>query len=106
MRWTVEFHPLAQQEADAQPQDIRTKLQRYLDIISRQGLDHLPPKGTKHLRDDVWELRLTGRDGIARALYITRRGRRLIIVRVFAKKTQKTPPREIDLAMQRGDEVQ
>ena len=50
-------------------------------------------------------MRLTGRDGIARALYITALGRRVIIVRVFVKKTQKTPRTEISLALQRTKEV-
>jgi len=44
-------------------------------------------------------------DGIARALYVTRSGKRIIIVRVFTKKTQKTPRREIDMALARAKEV-
>jgi len=36
-------------------------------------------------------MRLRGRDGIARALYFAKAGRRLCVVRVFVKKTQKTP---------------
>lgn len=45
------------------------------------------------------------RDGISRALYVTAVGRRVIIVRVFVKKTQKTPSREIDLALSRAKEI-
>ena len=45
-------------------------------------------------------MRLTGRDGIARALYVTAIGRRVVVVRAFLKKTQKTPRAEIDLALQ------
>ncbi len=45
-----------------------------------------------------------GRDGIARALYVVIRARRVVVVRVFIKKTQKTPRREIDLALQRAKE--
>jgi len=48
---------------------------------------------------------LTGRDGIARALYVTAIGRRIVVVRAFAKKTQKTPRSEIELALQRAKEV-
>ena len=50
-------------------------------------------------------MRLRGRDGIARALYVTASGRRVAILRVFVKKTQKTPRREIELARQRAKEV-
>jgi len=42
---------------------------------------------------------------IARALYVTARGERVVVVRVFAKKTQKTPHREIELALKRAKEV-
>jgi phage-related protein len=48
---------------------------------------------------------MKGRDGISRAIYVTVRGRRVVVVRVFIKKTQKTPRREIDLALERAKEV-
>jgi phage-related protein len=50
-------------------------------------------------------MRLKGRDGISRALYVTATGRRVVIVRVFVKKTQKTPDDEIKLALRRAKEV-
>ena len=59
----------------------------------------------KHLEGKLWELRLTGRDGIARALYITAIGRRVVVVRAFVKKTQKTPRSEIELALRRAKEI-
>jgi phage-related protein len=51
-------------------------------------------------------MRLRGKDGIARAIYVTAIGQRVVIVRVFAKKTQKTPRREIELALKRAKDVQ
>jgi phage-related protein len=53
---------------------------------------------------------MMGKDGIARAFYVTAIGvtaigQRLVIVRVFAKKTQRTPAREIKLARTRAKEV-
>ncbi|MCW5698542.1 MAG: type II toxin-antitoxin system RelE/ParE family toxin [Rhodospirillales bacterium] len=60
----------------------------------------------KHLEGPLWEMRLTGKDGISRALYVTAKGRRVVVVRVFVKKTQKTPRREIELALKRAKEVQ
>ena len=59
----------------------------------------------KHLRGPLWEMRLKGRSGISRALYVTVKGRRVVVVRVFVKKTQKTPNREIELALARAKEV-
>jgi phage-related protein len=50
-------------------------------------------------------MRLKGKDGIARAIYVTARGQRVVVVRVFVKKTEKTPTREIRLALQRAKGV-
>jgi phage-related protein len=38
-------------------------------------------------------------------MYVTVKGRRVVIVRVFVKKTQKTPRREIEVALARAREV-
>jgi phage-related protein len=47
---------------------------------------------------------MRGRDGIARAIYVTASGRR-VVVHVFAKKTQKTPRQALALAVRRAREV-
>ena len=59
----------------------------------------------KHLRGSLWEMRMKGKDGISRALFITVVGRRVVVVRVFIKKTPKTPNREIELALRRAKEI-
>ena len=55
----------------------------------------------RFLEQKLWEMRMSGRDGIARAIYFVVEGRRLAVVRVFVKKSQKTPRKEIDLALRR-----
>lgn len=50
-------------------------------------------------------MRLSGRDGIARALYVVAAGGRVVVVRAFIKKTQTVPCREIDLALRRAQEL-
>lgn len=59
----------------------------------------------KHLRGSIWEMRMKGKDGISRALYVTAVGRRVVVVRVFTKKAQKAPAREIELALKRAKEI-
>lgn len=51
----------------------------------------------KHIEQGLWELRMKGKDGIARAFYVTASGQRVVIV--------QTPRREIDLALARAKEV-
>jgi len=43
--------------------------------------------------------------GIARAVYVTAVGKRVVVVHVFEKKTQKTARREIITALKRAQEV-
>ena len=75
------------------------------EIIEEHGLDALPRDAVDHLEDKLWELRLTGKSGISRAIYVTAHGQRVVIVRVFVKKTQKTPSRELRLARERAKDV-
>ena len=60
----------------------------------------------KHLEGPLSEMRLKGRSGIARAVYVTATGMRIVVVHVFAKKTQKTPPKEIAKALKKAKEVE
>jgi len=59
----------------------------------------------KHLEGPLWEMRMKSEGGISRAIYVAAMGRRVVVVRVFLRRTQKTPRREIDLAMERAKEV-
>lgn len=54
---------------------------------------------------ELYEIRMSGRDGIARALFVSLEDRQLVILNVFIKKTQATPKQEIDLAIKRLKEA-
>ena len=69
------------------------------------GLPNVKEPHVRHVRGQLWEIRLKGRAGIARALYVTAKEQRVVILRVFIKKTEKTPAGEIDLALQRAKEL-
>jgi phage-related protein len=66
---------------------------------SEVGLPHV-----RHVVDKLWEMRLKGKAGIGRALYQSFAVQRVIVLRVFVKKTQKTPKSEIRIALQRAKE--
>lgn len=106
MPWTVEtLNALVDEEVAALPADMRARLVRLTELIEQIGFEALPRDSVKHLEDRLWELRMTGRDGISRAIYVTATGRRVVILRVFIKKTQKTPPRELEVARRRAKEM-
>ena len=85
------------------PGDMQAKLRRIADMIEQLGLSAMREPYIKHLQGKLWEMRLTGRDGISRAIYVTVSGQRVVIVRAFRKKTQKTPRSEIELALKRSE---
>ena len=105
MTWTLVFHRAAETEFLAQPADIQARFERIKLLITTFGLEHVPAKYAKHIQGPLWEFRMMGKDGIARALYVTRSGKRIVVVKVFTKKTDKTPRREIDVALARSEEV-
>ena len=106
MPWSVEvLNDIVRAELRALPEDMKARFVRLGERISASGLESLGEPHVKHLEGKLWELRLTGRDGIARALYVAATCKRVVIVRVFIKKTQKTPRAEIELALQRAKEV-
>lgn len=107
MRWTFRtLNALVDEEVRGLPPDMLARFLRYGDIIEQAGLDALPRDAIKHLEGKLWELRIAGRDGISRAIYVTASGRTVVVVRVFIKKTQKTPQRELEIARQRAKEVE
>lgn len=103
--WTVVFTPDARQEFFALPTDMQAQGARIVGLLETFGPQQVREPYVRHVDGKLWEMRLHGRDGIARALYFAQTGRRLCVVRVFTKKTQKTPRREIDLALRRLAEV-
>lgn len=106
MAWTVTFlDERVEAEMEEQADDIKARFKRIVVLIGEFGLERLPAKYVDHIQNPIWELRLKGKDGITRALYVTASSKRVVIVRVFAKKTQKTPQREIKLALDRAKEV-
>lgn len=104
--WTVEFiNDSVESEFLEIPKDLQARLVRITDLIESHGLENLGMPYVRHLQDKLWEIRSKGKSGVARALYVAVVGRRVIILRVFVKKTQKTPPGEITLALSRMKEI-
>jgi phage-related protein len=106
MAWTVEtLNDVVDAELEDLPADMRARFVHISRLIEEFGLERVREPHVKHLRGPLWEMRMKGRDGISRALYVTAIGRRVVVVRVFIKKTQKTPAREIELALKRAKEI-
>jgi phage-related protein len=107
MPWQVAFlNEETRAALDAFPHDVRASFQRIVELIQVHGLERVREPYIKHLEGPLWEMRLKGKSGIARAIYVTATGMRIVVVHVFAKKTQKTPRKEIVQALKKAKEVQ
>jgi phage-related protein/DNA-binding XRE family transcriptional regulator len=105
--WRVEIlNETVAAEIAGLPADMQARFLRLAERVASAGLESLSEPHVKHLEGKLWELRLTGRDGIARALYVTAIGRRVVVVRTFVKKTQKRRAlRSTRAAASKGDHM-
>jgi len=106
MPWQVVFLDEGIRAAlDGFPPDVRASFERIVELIQAHGLERVREPYVKHLEGPLWEMRLKGKSGIARAIYVAATGMRVVVVHVFAKKTQKTPRKEIVQALKRAKEA-
>ena len=104
--WKIKFiNQDVLDELRALPKDQQAKFTWIADLIQEHGLEKVREPYVKHLEKGLWEIRIKGRDGISRALYVTAQEKQIWVVRIFVKKTQKTPRKEIKLALERAKEI-
>ena len=76
---------------------MRAKMARTIVLLENCGVELREPH-SKHLIDGIFELRAKVGSNISRVLYFFIIGNRAILTHGFVKKTDKTPPSEIDKA--------
>ena len=76
---------------------MRAKLFRLLELLEEKG-NTLREPYSKSLDDGIFEIRAKQGSNITRVLYFFYIGNKIILTNGFIKKSQKTPPSEIDLA--------
>jgi len=71
-----------------------------------RGLNFVPKEYLKKLvnTNDIWEIRIKSGNNIFRILCFFDKGNIIVLTNGFAKKTQKTPSKEIELAEKRKQE--
>ncbi|MEO8594829.1 MAG: type II toxin-antitoxin system RelE/ParE family toxin [Candidatus Solibacter sp.] len=99
------FHPKARDEIRRFPAEARSRIGRgfRLQIGETLGMPAGRPMPT--VASGVSELRVKGEDGIFRVFYFTATAKGVLVFHAFAKKTQRTPPLEIELAKKRLKEL-
>ncbi|OOF42494.1 hypothetical protein BKK49_02240 [Rodentibacter rarus] len=97
------FHPEAFAEIEALSPAMRAKALNALDKLEILG-NALRFPHTRAIGDGLFELRAGNKD-ISRTFFAFAIGQKIYILRTFVKKTQKTPPSEIELALKRLGEM-
>lgn len=109
MTWEVEIlNDKVQKELEDLPLDLRAKFIYIAEMLEEFGPQNVKEPFVKPLniqRLNLWEMRMKGKTGIARAIYITVRHKRIVVLHAFIKKTEKTPIRALAKAIKRLSEV-
>lgn len=82
----------------------KVKALRIFSNIEEYGLLSVIPHIKKLTGTSLWEIRILGEDSI-RILYVTRSEKQILLLHAFVKKTNKTPLKEINVALIRLREV-
>lgn len=99
--WQLKLVSEAEDELLALPADMQARFIRIAELLVEFGSHRVGMPHIRHLDGKLWESRMDGRDGIARAVYVTRAGQTITVLHVFTKKTQKAPRKAMDIANQR-----
>lgn len=107
MVWRVEtLDARVDREIAELPDGLRSRLLRLLELVAMDGPQALHAPHARHLDGPLWELRAKAVEGIARGIYVAVTGRRVFVLHVFVKKTEKTPRRALAIAVERLKEVE
>jgi phage-related protein len=100
--WSVvSLSKTVEKELSLLPVDMGSHLVRITLLLEEFGPHAVGMPHVKHLSERLWEIRISGRSGIARCLFYIAPNYEIVIVHAFIKKTQKTPLRSIQTAFQR-----
>lgn len=106
MNWKVEFYDNNVKKSIKEwPKKMQAKFIWVLDVIEKFGPADVGMPHVKAMGQGLFEIRIKANEGIGRAIFCTIKGKVVIILNGFIKKTQKTPAREIELARKRMEEV-
>ena len=98
--WSVKFvNENAEGEFMRLPPKLKAKMAQDMLLLCEHG--KIGGDLTKKLGGELFELRTKAAEGIARGIYAYEKGRIVLMLVVFVKKSQKTPSRYLDLASER-----
>ena len=85
---------------DSLLQKQQVKILRILQYMGKYGISSVLPHTRKLTGTPLWEIRILGKDNL-RVLYVIPVKNIVLVLHGFVKKKQKTPRKEIDIAVSR-----
>ncbi len=105
MEWSIKYYsPEVEESILGLPEGLLSRYFRLTDLMIEFGANLGMPH-TKPIENGLFELRVKSKEGIARVFFCTKVGKRIIMLHVFIKKTQKIPKKELVIANKRMLEV-
>ena len=105
MTWEIDYYSESVEEDILNlPDGLLARYLKLTDLMQELGANLGMPH-TKALQNGLFELRIKAKEGIARTFYCTKVGKKIIVLHVFIKKTQKIPTQELKIAIERLKEV-
>ncbi|MFN0278293.1 MAG: type II toxin-antitoxin system RelE/ParE family toxin [Pyrinomonadaceae bacterium] len=105
MAWSITYHTESVESfVLGLPDGLLARYLRLTDMMLEFGVNLGMPH-TRAMSDGLFELRVKGKEGIARVFYCTLAGQRIVMLHGFIKKSDKTPPKELRIARERLAEV-
>ncbi len=105
MLWKIKYYnKKLERDILKLPDGLLARYLRLTDLMIEFGANLGLPH-TKLIDKSLFELRVKSKEGIARVLFCTKTGNKIIMLHSFIKKTQKTPKKEIKIAKIRMKEV-
>ncbi len=105
MKWQILFFSDKVEEETLEfPDKVLAKLLHIFEMIEEHG-PNLGKPYTDSFGDGLFEVRAKGQEGIGRSLFCYTNGKSIIILHSFVKKTQKTPRKELEIALTRKKEI-
>lgn len=100
------FHPAARDALQTFPEEVRRAFGKAIyDLQMGHTLSMPLSRPMPSLGNGAAELRVRDAAGIYRVFYVVRLSNAVLVFHAFAKKTQKTPAREVVLGKQRLKEM-
>ena len=104
MEWKVKFYQTSrgdypvQDFIDKQDKNTQSRIALSIGLLANQG-PFLKPPYIKKLRNNLYELRISGK--IAIRIFYTIQNNEYYLLHAFKKKSQKTPSKELKIVLDR-----